>query len=107
MSELHNWIETAVQSERNAQYYRGLLVQIGERIGIAAKTCDDGTVVPDVLVAKIPELIGSMLFFSKADLRGAVARGWCSPANENKEMDVTLAEAIVSEVWHLLGRGNA
>jgi hypothetical protein len=29
----------------------------------------------------------------------AVARGWCSKANELKEMDVDLADAIVAEVW--------
>lgn len=31
-------------------------------------------------------------------LRGAVARGWCSPENAHKEMDTELAEAIVREV---------
>lgn len=29
---------------------------------------------------------------------GAVARGWCSKKNENKVMDIDLAEAIVDEV---------
>lgn len=29
----------------------------------------------------------------------AVARGWCSKANELKEMDMDLANAITSEVW--------
>lgn len=29
---------------------------------------------------------------------GAVARGWCYPENENKEMDVDLATAIANEV---------
>lgn len=36
-------------------------------------------------------------------LRGAVARGWCAPENSAKEMDVDLAEAIVREVYALLG----
>ena len=31
------------------------------------------------------------------DLRGAVARGWCRAENSHKEMDATLAEAIVTE----------
>jgi hypothetical protein len=31
-------------------------------------------------------------------VRGAVARGWCSPENAHKEMDVHLAEAIAQEV---------
>jgi hypothetical protein len=29
----------------------------------------------------------------------AVARGWCSKANELKEMDVDLADSITAEVW--------
>ncbi len=37
-----------------------------------------------------------------AELRGAVARGWCHPANASKEMDPDLAEAIVREVGPLL-----
>jgi hypothetical protein len=34
-------------------------------------------------------------------IRGAVARGWCSPENSHKEMDSTLAEAISQEVLKL------
>ncbi len=33
-----------------------------------------------------------------ADLRGAVARGWCTEVNRHKEMDSDLAEAIVQEI---------
>ena len=33
-----------------------------------------------------------------SDIRGAVARGWCSKENEKKSMDVELAEAIAKEV---------
>lgn len=36
---------------------------------------------------------------------GAVARGWCAPANENKIMDEELAYAIVAEVEKLLSSG--
>lgn len=32
------------------------------------------------------------------EIMGAVARGWCSRGNENKVMDVTLAEGISREV---------
>ena len=35
------------------------------------------------------------------EIRGAVARGWCSPENQHKEMDVTLALAIADEVARL------
>ena len=40
---------------------------------------------------------------SEEDVSGAVARGWCSPENAHKEMDSTLAEAIVKEVTRVLG----
>jgi hypothetical protein len=37
------------------------------------------------------------------EIREAVARGWCHPANEHKVMDVDLAEAIIAEVEKALG----
>ena len=37
---------------------------------------------------------------------GAVARGWCAPANANKIMDEELAYAIVAEVEKLLASGG-
>jgi uncharacterized protein involved in exopolysaccharide biosynthesis len=40
------------------------------------------------------------------ELTGAVARGWCHPETETKEMDVDLAEAIVDEVLPLLVRAE-
>ena len=36
------------------------------------------------------------------DIQGAVARGWCHPANAHKEMDVSLATAIADEVYKVL-----
>ena len=36
-----------------------------------------------------------------ADIRGAVARGWCHAKNSHKEMDSDLAEAISIEVKNL------
>ena len=35
------------------------------------------------------------------EIQGAVARGWCSPENEKKVMDVDLAKAISIEVEKL------
>lgn len=55
------WKETAAQAQSNADYYRGLLVQCGEAFGDLAKTADDGKLGPDVLVAKLPELVRHML----------------------------------------------
>lgn len=40
--------------------------------------------------------------YSIQEVRGAVARGWCAPANTSKEMDSDLAEAITQEIWKML-----
>ena len=50
------WTATANQNQRNADYYRGLVVKIGETFGDAAYIQDDGGRVTDVLCAKVPEL---------------------------------------------------
>lgn len=55
-----NWEQTAAQYASNAEYYRGLVVRCGEAIGPAAKTTDAGEFVPDVLCAKVPELVEDM-----------------------------------------------
>ena len=36
------------------------------------------------------------------EIRGAVARGWCTPLNDKKRMDIDLAEAISIEVYKLV-----
>ena len=51
------WMQTAVQNQRNTDYYRELLEQCGKSIGDRAYTADDGTRMEDVLCAKIPEII--------------------------------------------------
>ena len=51
------WMEIAAQNQRNADYYRGLLVRCGEAIGDQAYCADDGSMSEDVLCAKIPELV--------------------------------------------------
>lgn len=38
-------------------------------------------------------------------IREAVARGWCTPENANKEVDVVLAEAISQSVLAALQEG--
>lgn len=53
------WERTAQEMARNLEYYRGLVIECGEHLGPAAKTCDDGSVVPDVLCAKVPELVAA------------------------------------------------
>jgi hypothetical protein len=54
------WMDEAARACRNADYYRGLLVECGNTIGQEAHTQDDGGIVPTVLVAKVPELVSSL-----------------------------------------------
>jgi len=51
------WCDTAAQHCRNEEYYRGLVVKIGELFGEAAYISDDGSRQEDVLCAKVPELV--------------------------------------------------
>ena len=58
---LGNWIDTAAQAYRDIDYYRGLLDQCGEAIGVEAYTADDGMVHLEPLRAKIPELVRKLV----------------------------------------------
>lgn len=61
MNAEQNWEETARQYCRNANYYRDLVVRCGQAFGLLAQTCDDGSLVEDVLCAKVPELVQEAL----------------------------------------------
>jgi len=54
-----NWMDTAAQNQRNTDYYRGLIVRCGEKIGKRAYIADDGSRSEDVLCAKIPDLVNA------------------------------------------------
>jgi hypothetical protein len=45
----------------SAEFYRGIVTQIGELLGPEAKTSDDGSVQLDVLALKVPELVKKLL----------------------------------------------
>ena len=51
------WMDAAAETQRNCDYYHGLVVRCGNAFGEAAKTCDDGSKSEDVLCAKVPELV--------------------------------------------------
>jgi len=55
------WMDSAAEFARNADYYRGLVVRIGEAIGEQAYIADDGSRSEDVLCAKVPELCESLI----------------------------------------------
>ncbi len=56
-----SWMETAAQNQRNAEYYRDLVVQCGKAIGESAYIADDGGRHDDVLCAKVPELVKKLI----------------------------------------------
>lgn len=60
-SQRNNWEKTAAQHLRNEQYYRGLLVQIGELFGLRLRICDDGSVSEGVVVAALPNQVKRLL----------------------------------------------
>ena len=55
-----HWEETARQYAINEEFYRNLVIEIGEPFGIEAKTSDDGSIQEDVLAIKVPELVDSL-----------------------------------------------
>lgn len=57
ISERNHWCEIAMQHLRNEEFYRGIVRQVGEMFGEAAKTSDDGSLQEDVLALKVPELV--------------------------------------------------
>jgi len=50
------WKETAIQHARSSDFYRGLVIEIGELFGDAAKRQDDGGLSEDVLCLLVPGL---------------------------------------------------
>src|SRR5437762_2398896 len=55
------WMDTAAQAQRNVDYYRDLLIRCGEALGESAYTADDGSKSLEVLCAKVPELVESLV----------------------------------------------
>jgi hypothetical protein len=57
-----NWEGFAAQGQRDIEYYRGVLDQIGDLLGIAAYTSDDGSIQDSVLCVKLPELVAKLVY---------------------------------------------
>ena len=55
--ERDGWREDAERGMRNQEYYRGLLVKIGDMFGDEARRDDTGAVGEDVICCKVPELV--------------------------------------------------
>ena len=61
VAERNGWINAAAMYCRNEEYYRKLVQEIGQMLGLDAFTADDGGVHEDVLCAKVPELVRARL----------------------------------------------
>lgn len=56
------WMEMAAQGQRDVEFYQCILNQIGELLGIAAYTSDDGSIQDSVLRIKLPELVAKLVY---------------------------------------------
>ena len=54
------WRDTALMYARNAEYYKGLVVRIGDLFA-ASRIADDGSLVDAVLAEKVPELVEQLV----------------------------------------------
>lgn len=55
--EKEDWMDTAAQQNRNAEYYQQAIDRIGLLFGRAAFICDDGSLSDTLLRAKVPDLV--------------------------------------------------
>lgn len=55
------WMDTAAQAQRNADFYRGLVDECAKHLGPRAFTADDGTVLPDPVRLRVPELVQKLV----------------------------------------------
>jgi hypothetical protein len=65
-------LSTADRMQRNRDYNRAILMQIGALLGPEAHICDDGTTVDEPLVAKVVELVEA-LKRERGEARAALA----------------------------------
>lgn len=102
------WQETAAQAYRDVEFYRGIVHQVGEMFGVAARTSDDGSIQEDVLALRVPELVAELRKDSEC---------WHAVCNEILEIMKTYHEQEargsvdtpgglehMGDVWRLLGR---
>lgn len=58
---LYVWLKDLHQSNRDMEFYRGIVTQIGELMGPDAFTANDGVVGDSVLALKVPELVKTLI----------------------------------------------
>lgn len=94
------WEEVAAQESRNRDYYRSLIVEIGELFGEAAYIADDGGRHEDVLCAKVPELVREALAKSDAIREGDLV---CLKSDENNRYKMVVGritdDGVICHWW--------
>lgn len=55
------WEQSAAEFCSGMEFYRGIVHQVGEMFGVAARTSDDGSIQDSVLALKVPELVAAVL----------------------------------------------
>jgi hypothetical protein len=82
--ERDNWIETARGYANSVEYYQGIIDQILEPFGIAARTSDDGSVQDHPLRAKAVELVTAQ--FAAADALAEAVRVYATKNTWHKSI---------------------
>lgn len=93
LGAIAKWMGESAQIVQNGPDDFGPASQFDHELGQAAAE------IQALLAAPAPQSVSAPLEQEVPEhILGAVARGWCSPLNENKVMDVDLAVAIAREV---------
>lgn len=56
-----DWKETAALYSKNVDYYKEILTEIGESLGMAAYISNDGSIQDSVLIEKLPEVVKEVM----------------------------------------------
>lgn len=63
--ELTHWQNMAAAFSSNSDYYMSIVEKIGELFGNKCKIADDGTLMPDIIHSKVPEIVLKELSIKK------------------------------------------
>jgi len=109
-AERDGWKDSAAQFLRNQEFYQGIVKQIGETFGVAARTSDDGSIQDDVLALKVPELV-TELQAELAVARQALDDNWVTHQQvieartqlAARDAKLTVMAGVLKEVAEQLG----
>lgn len=90
-AERDGWQRTAAEFHRNAEFYRGIVTQIGAPFP-DAYVSDDGTVQEDVLALKVPEIVEQL----RAERDALIAEG--ARLREKHVADLAIVRAYADSV---------